>query len=346
MSAVSFIPRKRLANIPAHLRVRHEYCFFLHDQCVAALAEYENAKAHFTTVHFASKEVGETFARMAKDDPLEALQQTANTGEARRAVINQIVMAMASDCLHHIYEGLRCLEKRKFSVAFHLLRKPFKQNMLHLAWMLGDEEAFYRDFMAGSPRLLSESRIGNNRAEILRGAIEEIFVGKIYTPELLDGLLYDHANSDGFAGLFEHAAHLVTMKRAEIQTDPRNFNFIFNNPANDDLYKLAYQNLPYLMLFLSHVIIGLFNRMKSMDPGARQAFEARSSIGLILLDELDATDMLNTFNKAFAGKGISCSMCKSELSVTRHSAMKMVLVDEYRCSSCRAINAFPFSYMF
>ena len=40
--------------------------------------------------------------------------------------INTITIGMVSDCLHHIYEALRCMERRKVVVAFNLLRKPLK----------------------------------------------------------------------------------------------------------------------------------------------------------------------------------------------------------------------------
>ena len=57
---------------------------------------------------------------------------------------------MVSDCLHHLYEALCCMEKRKVIVAHNLLRKPLTDNLMYLSWMLGDEDAFYAAFTAES----------------------------------------------------------------------------------------------------------------------------------------------------------------------------------------------------
>ena len=40
---------------------------------------------------------------------------------------------MVSDCLHHVYKALRCLEKRKVIVALNLLRKPLTDKFLYLS---------------------------------------------------------------------------------------------------------------------------------------------------------------------------------------------------------------------
>ena len=45
-SSIQKRPRNRLRWIPQDLQLAHEYCFFLHDECVRLLAEYEAVRAH------------------------------------------------------------------------------------------------------------------------------------------------------------------------------------------------------------------------------------------------------------------------------------------------------------
>lgn len=66
MKSLGIIPRNRLALIPEKDRVPHEYCFFLHDECVRLLKEYEDAKAHLITVDFRNNEEAEIFERTAE----------------------------------------------------------------------------------------------------------------------------------------------------------------------------------------------------------------------------------------------------------------------------------------
>lgn len=110
--SVGLIPRNRLKWIPERWRLAHSYCFFLHDECVRALVEYEAAGAHLVTINFESQVSAEEFSRLAKEDLTEALVKTGYPAEARRVVINMIIMGMVSDCLHHIFEALKCFEKR------------------------------------------------------------------------------------------------------------------------------------------------------------------------------------------------------------------------------------------
>src|SRR5262245_60249943 len=112
--SVHLIPRNRLGWIPSRLRLAHEYCFFLHDESARILVEYEGAEAHIVSFKFRNKAEAKRFnERAAKEDPVAAMRAAGYEAEARRVILNQITMAMVSDCLHHIYEALRCLEKRK-----------------------------------------------------------------------------------------------------------------------------------------------------------------------------------------------------------------------------------------
>lgn len=86
---------------------------------------------------------------------------------AKRAQINTIIIGLVSDYLHHIYESLKCFEKRKFIVGFNLLRKPLKDNLLYLSWILGDEDSFYNEFNTGNPNRLTQRALGGKRVTIL-----------------------------------------------------------------------------------------------------------------------------------------------------------------------------------
>lgn len=135
--------------IPKEYRLVHEYCFFLHDECARLLVEYEKERGHIVSFDFKDAAEEKRFKKV-KGHPLDAMRSVGRSEEARRVVINTITMAMVSDCLHHLYEALRCSEKRKFVVAINLLRKPLTDSLFFLSWMLGDEE----DFMKNSQQTL------------------------------------------------------------------------------------------------------------------------------------------------------------------------------------------------
>lgn len=343
-SSVHTIPRNRMRWIPRDLRLAHEYCFFLHDECVRLLAEYEAARAHMVTVKFRSKIENKAFSKIAKMSPIEAMRATGYPEEARRVILNTVTMAMVSDCLHHLYEALRCMEKRKIIVAHNLLRKPLTDNLMYLSWMLGDEDAFYAAFTAEDGDAVISREVASRRPAIIAQALATLPIANVLTATFVHQTIFDRTNPSGLYGLFQHAVHLVTAKYVELRTDAENFNFIFKNYADDDLYELLYDVLPQLMLYLSHVIAGLFDRMRPMDDGARRAFEVRSILGMYLVEagESEAYAITQLANV----RRFHCGECKHPFSLTPHNAARVVLSESYRCNRCRRVQPFPYSWLF
>lgn len=345
MTATGLIPRKRLERIPHEMRLAHEYCFFLHDQCVHLLVQYEAAEAHHVKVKFRSKVEAATFAEVAKTDSIEALRATGYPVQARRVILNTITMAMVSDTLHHIFEALKCMEKRKTVVALNLLRKPLLDSLVYLSWMLGDEDAFYTAFTSGDPAALSPKMLGNLRARIIEQALAKTEVATVLNADFLRETLFSAKNDYGLYRLFQHAVHLVTVERIELRTEPENFNFIFKRHSDDDIYHAVYEVLPHLLLYLAHVMLELFERIASMDEGAKRAFQVRSIFGLSLLEggegAEDVTTRLGTLQANF-----TCTDCGTALTVTPHNASRIILTESYRCPKCRRVHGFPFAWMF
>lgn len=346
MTATGLIPRKRLERIPRHLRLAHEYCFFLHDQCVHLLAQYEAASAHTVKIKFKNKAEAKRFAELAEDNAIDALRGTGYPEEARRVILNTITMAMVSDTLHHLFEGLKCLEKRKTVVALNLLRKPLTDNLIYLAWMLGDEDGFFEAFSSGDPARLSPSAVGNVRSVILQQALDQTKVASALSADFVREALFDRKNPHGLQGLFQHAVHLVTVQHIELRTSPENFNFIFKSHTDDDIYASVYEQLPDLMLYLSHVILELFERVEPMDHGAKTAFETRSMFGLYLVERSGTgQEVMDRLAKALTPV-VSCGVCKTPVVITPHNASRIVLTESFRCTACRRVQPFPFAWLF
>ncbi|MGH7814402.1 MAG: hypothetical protein ACREQI_10440 [Candidatus Binataceae bacterium] len=294
---------------------------------------------------FPSKITAKQFQKIAKSkDAIEALRKTGYPDEAKRVILNQITMAMVSDCLHHVFEALKCLEKRKVVVALNLLRKPLKDNFTYLSWILGDEDHFYREFTRGHPERLAQSRLGNSRSEIFSKAIDKTNLARFADVTLLLQLLFDRKNENGLEALFQHAVHLITVQRIELQTLPENFNFIFKNHNDDDVYYRVYNALPYVLLLLSHVVVGLFDRMKAMEKGVMVMFYLRSVLGFLLLEEKGSEDAQGAIGELLS-PDLSCTYCKSRLRVSRHNAARLLMTESFRCTTCRRVSAFPFSWM-
>lgn len=345
MKTIGLVPRNRLAHIPEHLRIRHEYSYFLHDEMLRLLVEYEAGQANFVKITFPNKRVGSRFAQLAKKaNPLDAMRTMGFAAEAKRLVLNQVTLALTADFLLHIFEALRCLEKRKSVVAFNVLRKPLKDNLAYLCWILADPDDFYQAFASGSPKNLEQSKLGNRRRSLFQSALEKTeLVGLIDAGSVHD-LIYSRKRADGFEKFFQHAVHLITTMHVELETFPENFNFIFKSPAEDDIYELAYQQLPGLLLFSEHVIAAAFRAMHPGEEGGHKAASIRSILGFRLIEGINTDGVLAALRPI--EREVKCPVCKVAAKVTPYNGLRMVLTESYRCASCKIKVDFPFSYIF
>lgn len=341
------IPPKRLKWLPKKVRLAHEYCFFLHDEFTRMLVEYEAAEAHLVSFKFSDSTERRKFERLAKrQNAVDALRALERHSEARRVILNTITMAMVSDCAHHIYEALRCFEKRKVVPAFNLLRKPLMDNLTYLSWMVADENGFYAAFTSGDPTKITQKMIGNRRKDIFEQAIEKADLKGIVDAEEIISIIFDAGNHNGLNLLFQHAVHLITVDRVELKTSPENFNFIFKHHADDDVYELLYATLPTALLYMTHLILTLYQRVKPMDRGARDALLFRSDNGYWLLDNgTRAAALAQVIGEALSPR-VKCNTCSTPLKVTLHNAARLLLEDSFRCTRCRRISPFPLSWIF
>ena len=154
MKTIGLIDPERLTEIPSKFRPQHEFCFHLHDLMADLLIQMELQKVGHIQFEIDSDE--DTKLLASGIHILDFLEKSGRGELERRLVINQVCNALFADMLHFIYEALRCLEKRKFTVAFTLLRKPFKEGMLILAQMCADEIAFIDKIKSDAKNLLNK----------------------------------------------------------------------------------------------------------------------------------------------------------------------------------------------
>lgn len=190
---------------------------------------------------------------------LDFLEKSGRGDLERRAVINHVCNSLFADMLHFIYEALRAFEKRKFTVAFSLLRKPFKEGLLILAQMCADEVAFFNKMKRDAKNLLNrkeldESRIRNLLAQAIQASRGSTFTNADSVYDTVFNYRFEH----GLSGLFDKATHLVTEYKRN-QTEAYNLNFIFKDPSDDDIYLgNTYPQIAKILLLIHMMQIALY----------------------------------------------------------------------------------------
>lgn len=342
MTDIGIIDSGRLANIPKRNRAEHEFCFHIHDLMARLLVEAEAAKAGH--VSFKLENADEAKALNESIHVLDFLAKTGRGKIERRAVINHIGIALYADLLHFVFEGLKALEKRKFTVALALFRKPFKEALFLIALMCADEENFF-DKLKSGPRIHFDhaTLAPDEKKSVLAASIKRCRGARILNAERIYSLVYDRKNVAGLAPLFDKATHLVT-RNAHIATEDYNLNFIFKNLMDNDLYTSCYSEFSILLLFLHLMQIELYSRMRFSNDKYLQ-WMLFTSIGAYEALYVSKGQKITRFVNAHFKEFMICPACGDRIKLESRDAPRFLLAEFLTCGKCGYSHHFPVAWL-
>lgn len=345
MRSLGIIELERLSLLPPEYWQHHEYCLFLHDQVAELLIQYEQSGAHLWVTEAFEKVLKEDKAPDADVDILDFLKHHNLIRFYHHHIVSHLVLGLTSDMLHFIYESLKCFEKRKFAVAFALLRKPLKENLLFLSWLLGNEEDFIARFEKDNFTTLN-GVTPERRRQILNDAIARLATKEAFDADTLNDMIFSKTNENSFEPIWQRATHLITSHGTLLRTEDLNINFVFHDAASDEMFERLYSKLPYVMLFAMQVALECFARILRGNEhttshliisslGAFESlFDHKSKTGI--------TAMLRKQLKPF----LKCIHCSSTLRLTRNNAIGMYLQETLVCQKCGLASPFPLYWLF
>lgn len=160
--------------LPEEYRKSHELCFFLHDQMVETLKSGEEARIFNTTINYKNEKHAAEIEGLSSEEFLEWLENNGYKTEVYSIYYKQSCAALLSDFLHFVYEALECSRKGKLTVSYVLLRKPFKDNLFYLEWLLADPTDFLSKFVSGDRTLFPIEKVKLERKiELIRTAMKK-----------------------------------------------------------------------------------------------------------------------------------------------------------------------------
>jgi len=325
--------------LPEKYKFSHTFCFFLHDQIVDALKSGESANIFHHQVKMEPNEI-EAIDGLKGDELLTWLENNGRKEIVLALYYKQICAALVSDMLHFIHEALQCSRKGKLTVSYALLRKPFKENLFYLEWLLGDTGGFLSRFDAGDIKKLSinTALTEQERIKIISKAIEETELGGLLSAEFLYELRFDKKSDFGFESYFQQANHLVTTFRF-LETEGQNFNFVFSDEeCRDSQWEHLYTYVPLLLYHANEVFEGILAKFATR----KESFDLtsiRTNIGLAFWAkncslDFDHKNMIGGLREQLDSAGLCCDSCKSQIDFT--DTVMLELYEDYSisCNHC------------
>ena len=309
---------------------------------VALLVEYDSAGVHNWVSQGVAKAAAEQGA-VGETDVLELLKNAGFDAASKHLLLGHLILALTSDLLHFLFEALCCLEKRKFAVALSLLRKPFKENMLFLAWLLGDPEDFLARFEKDNYSTLNGLQ-PQRRQELLKLAGAQLATKDAFDGELIERMIFSKEMKNGFEPLWQKATHLITSQGVNLKTEDLNINFIFNDASSDHLYEAIYEKLPYLMLFLVQLSLRAFTEIIDINVVTTNHLVLASLGTYECLVDLKPRSVSNSLTKALRPM-LTCLHCSKPFRFDRLNTMSMFLTEQVLCKTCGLMNEVPLYWL-
>ena len=345
---IGYLPYENIQNIPSQHVPAHDFIFFLHDQCANLLVQYEQSNIAKIGIDTIVEAYSNKFPNN-DSDIIEILQFCRNEGldaPYYHFLISKILMGLTSDLLHFTYEALKAFEKRKFSVAYSLLRKPFKENLIFICLVLNNYENFIELFEQETDKSLNNFyKHSSSRKAIFEEIIPKLALPDLFEAELIDNMIFSKQYPLGLEISCQKATHLITSQGDFLKTGRMFINSIFNDPNNLDQYEPVYTSLPYIMIFSTHVLLEGFQKLVNLNENTYQHITL-STLGCYenLFTDGRKRALTQSYAKAF-GEFLQCIHCGKKIFLTKENSLRMYMTGVLICNHCQFDSEFPFYWL-
>lgn len=255
-------PRQRKRRLPNRFHAVHEYAFFLHDNLVNLVVYGEKCGGFDDTLEFISDEHEQELSSVTYEEQTRWLLANGYEEQLKEIALRRLFSTVLSDLCHFVYEGLQCSAKEKLSVAFSLFRKPFKDNLLLLEWLLADPDDLIGRFWGADSEAYAPDRVTPERKlEILRAAIGASGMPRVADAQFLYDMRYAKKVPHSLEKLWNQATHIVTSVPA-YKTEAGHLNFVFGDQEDHQwLWDCLYITIPFLLFYTVEIAEALMQRI-------------------------------------------------------------------------------------
>lgn len=349
---MSEIISREYKGLPKRYWKYQTFCWYIHDIILSVYHDcLENDKMN-TRIEFINSIHANEFEK--SNDIFEWLYKNGYGSEADLILGKKIFHAILADMMNFIYESLNTIEKGKITVSLALLRKPMRDNLLYLEWLLGNSEEFIRlVYNANIDEYAIESVNNQQKLNIIKNAIKQID-NKEFFNSLDENLYYDlRYNKDAGNSLqkvWDKANHLVTTRKHNRSNE---FNFVFlDEKIHLDFINYYYKQVPHLLFYTYNIIIKLYEKFIRKIEETTKIYN--NSLIIYKLCDLTGTVKKNDFFKNDAkvllnflclncekiirikknseqftsyryGWGFECPECKNEINISKY-----VFLEDFR----------------
>jgi len=328
-------------RIPARYDIPHAVAMQFHDILALLVVDLEKRGLLQAALSVSPEEA-------AQLEPLNGealwswLVQTGRDEVVADLTYRQLTAALCADACHFLIESLLACGKGKTAVAYSLLRKPFKENLLLLEWLAADPGDFLAVFNGTTsypyaPNRLPEAR----RRQIIREAADATDPSQWFDHEFMYDVRYSKTKPYGLEQLWTKSTHLVTTVKS-LATEPGNLNFVFSTPsAIEEQWEFYYTIVPMLTAYLLAVAEAVASRFVEWDEEKRGFQRVLRTIALLRsVQAISGNDSseLDDLLQSLEPEGLECRACGSHIELREANVDRLWSQASVACGVCGAVH--------
>lgn len=325
-------------QIPDKYDLHHAICFFLTDQLSQLVVDLNLTGA--LSVHFdVPKEEEAQIKELEGDDLWRWLEKSGRDDVIYEMTYRQVSSAVIADASIFICESLLACAKGKTAVAYSLLRKPMKENLLLLEWLCGDPAGFIKCFNGEAGGKFSLDRLSIDRRKDIVKASVLTTKTRVADEDLLWLLRFGKEYPRSFETMWTKATHLVTSVKAS-ETEAGNLNFIFSTEsAILDQWEHYYSNLPLLLMYYLDVVECILSRYVKWNNKSWNLQQSLRTLAYMRFAQIisgnDSTDeKYDEILEYFSDVVLACEKCGTKSNMTNTDIDRLWLNSEVECAGC------------
>lgn len=239
-------------------------CWYLHDVIMSIFVEVIEDDLMDTEVNF--KDEYDILQFEKTEDVYEWLKGTKRDEDFTKILCKNLSHRLLGDFLNYIYESLSNLERGKLTIACDLLRKPFKDNLFYLEWILfNDDEISNLVYNGDIEKYATAGKKGVSKEYIKNIIAYNVknngFIKNFESHEFEESIYnirYNYNSLNSLELIWNKATHLVTTRN---QIKSQDFNFIYYDSDDfDNYYEYLYGKIPLLLLYSLGIVENIFDK--------------------------------------------------------------------------------------
>ena len=327
--------------LPDQYTFSHIYSAALNEYLVNLLVFGEQSSAYSVPFQPRNPDHEKEFSSLEGDELAAWLEKNEYKDEVAKMTVRSIFPALLADLCQFTSEALDCSAKARTTVTFALLRKPFRDNLFYLEWLLADPQSFINTFQDKNPSEFSLDKM--LREDKVRGLVRQAANKTMKRDSVDSDIIYDSRYNKlieySFDSVWNKALHLITTAKTH-STEHRNLNFVFSNDEDRSYqWRHIYSILPLLLDYTVDIAETLmFTMLGSERPNFYVDYFHRE-LGFAVwskevVDWQDNTTLSSEMPNDLDELHLACPKCNRVIDIHEQLARALFVNKKMKCPRC------------